>query len=114
MFSSRTLPVVPRAAICFVRGDVAPVHAEMAAAANGKNIWIVGGGNLAGQFHDRGLLDELILSVAPVMLGSGAPLLPRAITTPPLKLASVQQHGDTFVVLTYQVQHRAKLEQEND
>jgi dihydrofolate reductase len=86
----------------------------MAEVANGKNIWIVGGGDLAGQFHDRGLLDEIILSIAPVMLGSGAPLLPRTITTPPLKLAGVQQHGDTFVVLTYQVRNPAEPEQEND
>ena len=57
------------------RGDVAPVHAEMAGAARaagGKNVWIVGGGDLVGQFHDAGLLDEIILFVAPVALGAGA------------------------------------------
>lgn len=52
----------------------------------------------------HGLLDEIILSVAPVLLGSGAQLLPRNITTPPLKLVDVEKHGDVFVTLTYEMQ----------
>ncbi|WP_266081858.1 dihydrofolate reductase family protein [Haladaptatus caseinilyticus] len=104
VFSSRNLPKVDGADIHFVQGDVAPVHADMVKAADGKNIWLVGGGELVGQFYDHDLLDEIILSVAPVTLGSGAPLLPREITTPPLKLASMQKLGDVFAVLTYEVQ----------
>ena len=103
VFSSRDLPVVEGADIRFVQGDVRPVHVDMVEAAGDKNIWIVGGGDLVGQFHDHGLLDELILSVAPVTLGSGAPLLPRRMTTPPLTLVDVQKHGDVFAVLTYEV-----------
>lgn len=104
VFSSRELPVVDGADIRFVQGNVSPVHAEMEEAADGRNIWLVGGGDLVGQFHDHGLLDEVILSVAPVTLGSGAPLLPRRITTPPLKLVDVEKRGDVFAVLTYEVQ----------
>lgn len=104
VFSSRDLPAVAGADIRFVRGDVASVHAEMTEAAGGKNIWIVGGGDLVGQFHDQDLLDEIILSVAPVMLSSGAPLLPRTITSPPLKLTDVKKYSDVFAVLTYEVQ----------
>jgi dihydrofolate reductase len=103
VFSSRELPPVPGADIRFVSGDVAPVHAEMVAAAQGKNVWLVGGGDLVGQFHDQGLLDELILGVASVTLGSGAPLLPRRITTPPLRLREVRQYGESFVTLRYTV-----------
>lgn len=109
VFSSRDLPVVDGANIHFVRGNVAPIHAEMVKAAGGKNVWLAGGGGLVGQFHDQGLLDEIILSVAPVMLGSGAPLLPRNITTPPLKLVEVQKHGDIFAVLTYEVPKNSKI-----
>ncbi len=54
VFSSRTLPVVPGALLHFVQGDVRPVHAQMLAAASDSNIWVVGGGDLAGQFHDAG------------------------------------------------------------
>lgn len=103
VFSSRTLSPVPGADVRFVQGDVRPVHAEMAAYANGRNIWIVGGGDLAGQFYDHGLLDEIIVSVASVTLGAGAPLLPRRIVTPPLRLRSVQAYGADFAQLTYEV-----------
>lgn len=103
VFSSRTLPVIAGADIHFVRGDVRPVHAEMAKAANDKNIWLVGGGDLVGQFFDAGLLDEIIVQFASVTLGSGAPLLPRTITTPPLKLLSAQTYGSAFVELRYEV-----------
>jgi dihydrofolate reductase len=105
VFTSRTLPTVPGADIRFVRGDVRLVHREMAAAAGSKNIWIVGGGELVGQFHDHGLLDELIVFLAAVTLGGGAPLLPRAITTPPLRLLSVRAYGDAFARLQYEVRH---------
>jgi dihydrofolate reductase len=111
VFSHRKLPAVEGANIRFVQGDVAPVHAEMARVAGGKNIWLVGGGELVGQFCDHDLLDEIILSIAPVMLRSGAPLLPRAITTPPLKLIDVQTYGDVFVKLTYEVQRSTTLGQ---
>ena len=52
-------------------GDVAPVHAEAGHAAGDRNIWVVGGGDLAGQFADAGLLDEVLVSIAPVTLGCG-------------------------------------------
>ena len=103
VFSTRELPVVEGADIRFVEGDVVPVHAEMVNAADGGNVWLVGGGDLVGQFHDHGLVDELVLTVAPVTLASGPPLLPREITSPPLKLVDVQQYGDVFAVLTYEV-----------
>ena len=103
VFTSRTLPSVPGADIRFVRGDVGPVHREMVAAAAGKNVWLVGGGELAGQFYDQGLLDELFVQIASVTLGAGKPLLPRRITTPPLRLVSVRAVGTGFAELRYEV-----------
>ena len=105
VFSSRDLPRAEGLDIRFVSGDIRPVHAEMADAAAGRNIWLVGGGDLVGQFYDHGLLDELILGVAPVFLGSGAPLLPRRITAPTLTLTDITRYGDTFVTLRYAVVH---------
>lgn len=104
VFTSRTLRPVEGADIRFVQGDVKPVHAEMAKAADGANIWVVGGGELVGQFHDAGLLDEIFLGVAPVILGSGAPLLPRHMATPPLKLISAKTIEGAFLHLHYEVQ----------
>jgi dihydrofolate reductase len=78
----------------------------MAKAAGGKNIWLVGGGDLVGQFHDRGLLDEIIVTIAPVTLGAGKPLLPRPIVTPPMRLLGAQVYGP-FVQLRYTVEGRS-------
>jgi len=102
VFTHRDLPAIPGAAVHFVRGDVRPVHAAMTAAAAGKNLWVVGGGALAGDFADAGLLDELILGVAPVTLGAGAPLLPRRLPSSRLSLSSMERHGE-FAYLTYAV-----------
>jgi dihydrofolate reductase len=102
IFTTRSLETVPGADIRFVRGDVEPVHRVMLEAAAGRNVWIVGGGDLVGQFHDRGLLDEIIVTIAPVILGAGKPLLPRRITTPPLRLLGTQVYGP-FAQLRYAV-----------
>lgn len=96
------LPVVPGAPITLVSGDVRPVHEAMVAAAQGRNIWLVGGGELVGTFADHGLLDEIIVGVAPVMLGGGAPLLPRRLLSSELRLTSVEPSG-AFAYLTYEV-----------
>lgn len=103
VFTSRTLPVVEGADIRFVQGDVRPVHRDMVAAAQGRNVWIMGGVELAGQFLDAGLLDEVIVQVMPVVLGAGLPLLPRRIVTPPLKLTSALPYKATFVEMRYEV-----------
>ena len=102
VFTHRALPDVPGAGIRFVSGPVAPVHADMTALAGDRDLWIVGGGELVGQFDDAGLLTRIVVSVAPVTLGSGAPLLPRRITSERLSLTSVRQVGQ-FAESTYVV-----------
>ena len=102
VFTHRRLPTVPDGDIRFVQGDVAPVHAEMVEAAQGRNVWIVGGGELVGTFADRGLLDEILLGVQPVFLGAGAPLLPRRLTSKRVRLESARQDGQQ-VQLVYSV-----------
>jgi dihydrofolate reductase len=103
IFSSRVLQPIEGANMRCVRGDVRPVHAEMAKAAGSKNIWIVGGGDLAGQFWEAGLLDEIIVQIASVTLGKGKPLFPRRVTSPPLHLVSVRQVGSGFAELRYEI-----------
>jgi dihydrofolate reductase len=99
VFSHRDLPTVPRADIRFVRDDVVSVHEAMVATSDGRNVWIVGGGDLAGQFADHGLLDEVIVMIAPVTLGAGAPLLPRRIE---LTLQELGRNGE-FVCANFAV-----------
>jgi dihydrofolate reductase len=99
VFTHRELPVAPDARIELTRAGVATVHAEMRAAVGDRNLWIVGGGDLAGQFADAGLLDEVIVYVAPVTLGRGKPLLPRRVE---LSLEETGRNGD-FVCSRYAV-----------
>ncbi len=106
IFSSRKLPSIDGADIRFVSGDVKEVHQEMRQAADNKNIWIVGGGDLAGQFYDAGLLDELIVQIGSVTLGKGKPLFPRAALSPVLQLVSVRQLGSSMVELRYDIHKR--------
>jgi dihydrofolate reductase len=91
VFTHRQLPVAPDAQIEFTSAEVAEVHKTLTAAAGDRNVWIVGGGDLAGQFADAGLLDDLIVQIAPVTLGGGAPLLPRRIE---LSLEELGRNGD--------------------
>lgn len=109
VFTHRELPPIPGADLSFVHGDVRAVHEQMRQAANGKNIWVVGGGDLVGQFLDHGLLDLIHLGMAPVMLGAGAPLLPRRLDASDLTLLAID-HDHGFVFLTYAVTRGEKQE----
>jgi len=57
IFTSRSLPLIAGGDIRFFNGPVREAHAEMRAAAGANNIWVVGGGDLAGQFHDAGMVE---------------------------------------------------------
>jgi len=98
VFTHRTFPETDRD-VRFTTAPVAEVHAAMVEAAAGKNVWVVGGGDLVGQFHDHGLLDEVWVQYAPVALGAGAPLLPRRVE---LELLDVDRNRD-FGCLHYRV-----------
>lgn len=100
VFTHRHLPLVPGADVRLVQGDVRPVHEQLLAAAGGKDVWLVGGGGLGGQFADAGLLDEIQVQVAPVTLGAGAPLLPRRLLARDLTLTEVGRQGQ-LALLTY-------------
>jgi dihydrofolate reductase len=98
VFSSRDLPRVD-GDIRFVNGPVAEPHDDMLAAAGERDVWMVGGGDLAGQFADAGRLDEVWVQYAPVSLGAGAPLLPRRAE---LRLLDVVRNRD-FACARYAV-----------
>jgi dihydrofolate reductase len=97
VFTHRELP--PNEGVHLVQGDVRPVHEAMVEAAEGKDIWMVGGGDLAAQFAELGLLDQLVVSIAPVTLGRGRPLFPRPFD---LRLTELAQNR-AFVCATYDV-----------
>lgn len=102
VFTSRELPRPAGADVRFRRGSVGDHLSEIVAAAGQLDVWVVGGGDLAGQFHDVGALDEIMLTVAPVALAAGSPLFPRRVESDRVRLAAVVQRGQ-FVHLTYAV-----------
>jgi dihydrofolate reductase len=101
VFTHRELPGILGADVQFVRGDVRPVHRDAVTGACGRDLWLVGGGELVGKFADADLLDQVLLGVAPVTLGEGAPLLPRRLVGR-LELTGVARNGG-FAELTYAV-----------
>jgi dihydrofolate reductase len=98
VFTHHELPTV-EGDVRFTRDDVTSVHAEMVEAAGGKDVWMVGGGDLAGQFAEAGLLDQVIVYIAPVFLGAGAPLFTRHQE---LELVELAQNGE-FACARYAV-----------
>jgi dihydrofolate reductase len=99
VFTHRDLPPIPGVDLRFVSGAVADVYDDLAAAAQGRNIWVVGGGDLVGQFDDAGHLDEVQLGFCPVLLGAGAPVLPRRITSERLTLRDVHRSGQQVTLV---------------
>ncbi len=102
VFTTRDLPVPDGADVRFVRGAVADALPEIREAAGAGDVWLVGGGELVGQFFDAGALDEVALSIAPVALDGGAPLLPRRIESERMTLLSAAAHGQ-FARLVYAI-----------
>lgn len=102
VFTTRELPIPAGADIRFVSGPVADALPAIREAAGGGLIWVVGGGDLAGQFLDADALDEIAVSVAPVTLTGGAPLLPRRAGSDRLRLVEARAVGQ-FARLRYEV-----------
>jgi dihydrofolate reductase len=99
VFTHRELPPIPGVDIHFVSGDVASSYGEIEAAAGERNIWLLGGGDLVGQFDDAAHLDEIQVRLTPVVLGAaGAPLLPRRITAQRMRFRSARLSGQRLRV----------------
>lgn len=103
VFTHRDLPLPEGADVRLTQADIRGVHAEMVSAAGERDVWVVGGGDLAGQFADVGLLDEVWVQYAPVTLGGGAPLLPRPLD---LELVDVARNR-SFLCGRYRVRRPA-------
>ena len=101
VFSSRGLPAAGGGAdVRFVSGPVGPAHAEMVGAAGERNVWLVGGGDLASQFAEAGLLDELLVTIVPVVLGDGLPTFARRLGQR-LRRTGAQPYGNGMTELRY-------------
>lgn len=72
----------------------------------GKDIWLVGGSELARSLFEAGLVDEISLTVIPVLLGDGIPLFPKLKIEIPLELKEEKKYSDGAVSLRYAVTAR--------
>lgn len=102
LFTTRDLPLPAEADVRVMRGEVAKALPAIREAAGDRDVWVVGGGDLAGQFFDAGALDEIELHLAPVALDDGFPVFPRRVESDRLKLVEPRAAGQ-FAVLRYEV-----------
>ena len=105
VLSSRDLPVAEGAGdeLRIVEAPVADLYDELMKAAGERDLWVIGGGNVASQFADAGLLDELIISVVPVVLGEGKPLFDRRLGGGPMQLTGTRTWDSGMVELRYEI-----------
>ena len=103
---SRTMPSygIPGAA-------VENVTAESLAArlreGKGKNVWLMGGAQVFGEFLDAGVLDEVVIHIVPVFIGTGICLLDATPRQTELKLKSTRRFSDGVVRLHYDIDRTA-------
>ncbi|HWC72608.1 MAG TPA: dihydrofolate reductase family protein [Gemmatimonadales bacterium] len=73
----------------------------------GKNIWLMGGGDIIASFLDARAIDEFVISVVPIFIGDGIPLIARRHRDVLLDLQSVERFADGLVQLHYRCPWRA-------
>jgi dihydrofolate reductase len=105
VLSSRDLPVPngEEVEVRIVNTKVADLYDQMIAAAGERNLWVVGGGNVASQFADEGLLDEVLVTVVPVILGAGKPLFDHRLPGGAMQLMGTRTFDTGMVELRYEI-----------
>jgi dihydrofolate reductase len=102
VFSRRSPPTSLPRSVEFVSEPVER-FVERLRRENGKNVWMMGGGDLIASFLDAGAIDEFIISIVPVFIGEGIPLIAPRHREQTLKLRSVKPFPDGVVQVHYDV-----------
>ncbi len=102
VFSRQPAPAAVPAGVYFVTESIAS-FAERLRKQGGKNVWMMGGGEIIGSFLDEDAIDEFIITVVPTFIGEGIPLVAPRHREVPLQLLGVQQFPDGVVQLHYEV-----------
>lgn len=105
VLSTRELPLPEGEddSVRVVNAKVTDIAGDLEAAAGERDVWVIGGGNVASQFADEGLLDEVHLTLVPVVLGTGKPLFNRRLPGGPLQLLGTTTFANGMVELRYAV-----------
>ena len=106
VFSRHPPPADHPSGVEFVDGAIGPFVSNLREQP-GKDIWLMGGGDLIASFLDEQAIDEFVITVAPVFIGDGIPLIARRHRHVPLNLKSVERFEDGVVQLHYLVQNHS-------
>jgi len=102
VFSTRPAPKIALAGVEFVSQPIA-AFAKRLRGQTGKNIWMMGGGELIASFLDEDAIDEIVVNIMPVFIGEGIPLIARRHRETPLHLRSSKSFPDGVVQVHYDV-----------
>ena len=103
VFSRQAPPANVPPGVTFVNGAIGSFVRHLREQP-GKNIWLMGGGDLIASFLDAQVIDEFVISVVPVFIGDGIPLIARRPRHDLLTLDSVERFDDGMVQLRYKMQ----------
>ena len=107
VLSSRDLPLPEGDAdVRIAAAPVPELFDQMLGTAGARDLWVVGGGNVASQFADHGLLDQVEVTVVPVVLGAGKPLFDRPLPGGPMRLLDIRATPSGMVEVRYEVIRR--------
>jgi dihydrofolate reductase len=102
VFTRGAVPSAAPAGLDYVKEPI-KAFATRLRESEGKDIWMMGGAAIIGSFLDEGEIDEFMISVIPVFIGEGIPLLGSGRRTIPLKLISSTKFEDGVISLHYAV-----------
>jgi dihydrofolate reductase len=103
VFSRQAPPADAPLGVEFVNGDVGS-FVRLLRAKPGKDIWLMGGGEIIAAFLDAQAIDEFVISVVPLFIGDGIPLIARSHRHAPMELQSVEKFDDGLVQLHYRLE----------
>ena len=102
IFSRHAPPADAPPGVEFVNGPIGPFVSRLQEQP-GKDIWLMGGGELIASFLDEDAIDEFVITVVPIFIGDGIPLIARRHRNVPLELQSTERFEDGLVQLHYSV-----------
>jgi dihydrofolate reductase len=105
VFSRHPAPADAPSGVEFVSDAIGPFVGRLRAQP-GKDIWLMGGGEIIASFLDAQAIDEFVISMAPVFIGEGIPLIAPRHRHVPLELRSVERFQDGLVQMHYGVQYK--------
>jgi dihydrofolate reductase len=97
---SQTMPAGERSGATIVNDSPAQLVGKVREGV-GKNIWLMGGGDVGRQFLEEDLVDELYLGVVPVLIGSGIPAFPAGFPERKFELVENKSFSRGLISLRY-------------